>query len=289
VAVNPVSVEWTSRITAVIAAVTVLALAGIVGVGFGIVAPGLEALHPPIPPTIGVQAFGLTFMMIFFAFTGWELAANLSADFHNPSRDFPLAMGLSFLVAAVLYIALAVIAGAIDLGNRPEAPFVALFDHSFGPAGGRFVALAAIILVVANLAAAVWAVSRMVWSAAGDRLLPAGLRVTRDSTPYRAVIATVGALIAVVCLSALGAVDLATMLAMAGQNFLLIYAVSAAALLVCGRRLAEQALAIFCVSEVVLLMALRGGEGIAYPVLLFAMALFAMKRCHGPTVSKAAD
>lgn len=38
------------------------------------------------------------FFMLFFAFTGWEIGAGIAEEFVNPRRDFPLSMGLSFIL-----------------------------------------------------------------------------------------------------------------------------------------------------------------------------------------------
>ncbi len=38
----------------------------------------------------------LPFMMLFFAFTGWEVAAGISEEFKRPEIDFPRAMFCSF-------------------------------------------------------------------------------------------------------------------------------------------------------------------------------------------------
>lgn len=289
VAINLFSVEWTSRINAIIASVVLFAFAGIAIAGLAIANPTWEVLRPPLPMTISQPVFGQVFMMIFFAFTGWEVAANLSPDFHNPRRDVPIAIALSFLVAAALYLALAVTIGALGQIDQAEAPFVVLFEESFGLAGEIFISAAAVILVVANLAAAVWAVSRMVWASATEGLLPVRLRILRGGTPYLAVITTVGALIVVVVMSAVGAFNLGTMLAVAGQNFLLIYGVSALALGICSRTVGEKILAGICVVEVFGLVVLRGGGGLVYPLILCAIAMVIVRQNHSVATLDAAE
>lgn len=290
VAVNLVSVEWTGRINAAIAGLVVLALMATATIGMILTAPNWSTAVPPVPPTLSPEVFGLTFMMVFFAFTGWEVAANLSAEFHNPRRDFPIAIGLSFLIAVFLYLALALVAGSLDLGSNAEAPFVAMFVQQFGRAGGAVIALVAVMLISANLSAAVWAVSRMVWSAATEGLLPTGLAaVGENGTPFRAVVVTVTALIAVVNFSALGVIDLATMLAMAGQNFLLIYAIAAGALILLGQGLWDRSLAVVCVFIVAVLVVLRGTEGLPYPAFLALIALSAIWRGRVKAVPQQAE
>ena len=185
---------------------------------------------PSWPPSLPLANFGLTFMMVFFAFTRWEVAANLGAEFHRPQRDFPRAMALSFLVALLIYFALALVAGAMDV-----------------TAGLLCISLLAVVMISANLAAAVWAVSRMVWAASKEGILPPLLSRVSGAVPAAAVIVTVAAFLAVTALSALGWVNLASMLALAGQNFLLIYGLAILTSILKGRNGLEKGLGVFCV------------------------------------------
>ena len=132
VLVNLISPIWTSRINSFIASLVLVCIVTIAIIGLGIVVPEGTMKLPPNPPTISLSEFGFGFMMVFFAFTGWEVAANLSDDFHNPKRDFPRAMAFSFIIAVVLYLALALIASSIELGDRAETPFSLFFEIHFG-------------------------------------------------------------------------------------------------------------------------------------------------------------
>ena len=279
VGVNLLSVDWTSRINAAIASLVLMALVGVAGLGLALSAADIPSSLPSWPPSLSLANFGLTFMMVFFAFTGWEVAANLSAEFHRPQRDFPRAMALSFLVALLIYFALALVAGAMDVTARPEAPFALLFEQRFGTAGLLCISLLAVVMISANLAAAVWAVSRMVWAASKEGILPPLLSRVSGAVPAAAVIVTVAAFLAVTALSALGWVNLASMLALAGQNFLLIYGLAILTLILKGRNGLEKGLGVFCVIQVILLVAWRGSDGLIYPLLLaLAATLVTLRR-----------
>ncbi|PWR01154.1 hypothetical protein DKT77_18525 [Meridianimarinicoccus roseus] len=278
--VNVISAEIAGRINAVLASLLLVALLAVLVIGWSVTAPrlpGAEAVMADLPPR---HLLGTTVMMVFFAFTGWEVAAHLGGDFRNPRRDMPLAMGLSFAIVVLLYGGLALVVQGIDTAARPEAPFALLFGTVFGPSGIWIVSGLSVTLIFANLAAAVWAVSRMVFAAASDGVLPSMLTAQRRGMPYLAVSATVTALLAVTCATWLGAVDLGDLLAMAGQNFLLLYAGVAAVLIRRPRNTGEWLLGWLCVAIAAAMMALRGAEGMIYPMLLLATAgILANQRC----------
>lgn len=102
-----------------------------------------------------LSTLGLAFMMVFFAFTGWEVSANLGEEFKNPKRDLSRAMALSFGVAVTLYLMLAlVVAGAGEAGIGP-APFAEIFRGAYGESGSSLISAVAVLLIFANLSAAI--------------------------------------------------------------------------------------------------------------------------------------
>ncbi len=277
---NVISSELAGRLNALIASFLVVVLVLIAVIGLISVQPQIgeiPVVATPLPP---LSILGITFMMVFFAFTGWEVGANLSGEFKNPRRDFPIAMALSFGIAVLLYGALAVVAHYADLQGAYEAPFSTLFQQNFGVVGGVSVAMISVLLIFANLSAAVWAVSRMVYSAAREQLLPQLLTKVHDGTPYRAVIFTVSALLLVTFGAWFGLFKLDHLLALAGQNFLLLYAGAAAALYRLSVRPAHRALAVLSLAMVAGLIIARGADGMFYPGVLIATA-FAMSRLRG--------
>lgn len=278
--INVISVEIAGRINTVLATVLVAALIGVLAVGWAAADPQLPPMDTMTAALPAWNVVGATFMMVFFAFTGWEVAAHLGGDFRNPRRDMPLAMGLSFAVVVLLYGGLALIAQGINSAAHPEAPFATLLGEVFGPAGVWVISGLSVVLIFANLAAAVWAVSRMVFAAANEGLLPAALTAQRRGMPYRAVIVTVSALVSVTIAAWAGAINLSDLLAMAGQNFLLLYAGVAAVLIRRSEMIGEFLLGWICVFITVGLISLRGGEGAMYPlVLLLSAGVLANHRC----------
>lgn len=113
----------------------------------------------------------------------------------------------------------------------------------------------------------------MVFSAARDGLLPTFLEKINGDVPLNAVMLTVLVLLGVTGLVGADMLDLDQILAIAGQNFLLLYAGSAAALLRLDDKGAHRLLALFCLTLVGLLLVGRGGDGIVYPIVLVMISL----------------
>lgn len=270
---NLASAEIAGRVNAVLASLIVVVLAGIAVAGWFAVSPNLRhvALVPETLP--GASTLGAAVVMVFFAFTGWEVGANLGGEFKSPERDFPIAIAASFLIAVVLYLALALVVAAAGPVGANEAPFAAIFARHFGAAGGQAVALVSVVMIFANLSAAIWAVSRMVYSAGERRLLPSGLTRLRAGVPLRSVALTTGVLLVVVFLSTTQFLDLGLLLGAAGQNFLLLYAGAAAALIRLTRRPAHRGLATVSLVMVAGLILLRGISGMLYPATLVMLGL----------------
>jgi amino acid efflux transporter len=249
VGANAVDPEIAGRVNAAIASLLVIVLIGIAAVGLSSGPETLARLSFGDPASLPPRVFGIVFMMVFFAFTGWEVGANLSGEFKNPRRDFPIALSVSFALAILLYGALALVAQSSDLEGAHEAPFTAVFSARFGTVGGIAISAVSVLLVFANLSAAIWAVSRVVFSAASEGLLPHKLSVTRDGTPVLAVLATATVLSLVVMASWAGQLDLDVILAVAGQNFLLLYGAAALSMIPLRKTLPSCSISLRCLAR----------------------------------------
>jgi len=248
--------------SAIIGAVVIFLTIGAIGLVGG------SPLRPITIPSFS-QIFGLgsSFMMLFFAFTGWEVGAGIAEEFRNPRIEYPTAMLLSFALATALYLGSAFIAQNVDLTGVFEAPFVAMTHSVLGAWGAYAVAIVAGLIILANLAGAVWGVSRLVFSLARDRILPAGLGIAVSGKPVAAVIATTTVLILVLMLDGAGMFGLERMLATAGQNFFLIYAIAAGALVVLSKSWFERCLGLAVLAFGVAMIA-KHGDSPTYPLTL---------------------
>lgn len=270
--VNLLSAELAGRAGGTIASMLIAVLLAVVIFGFVAVGAGSEA-RAITGPTLqhDMTTYAAVFMMVFFAFTGWEVAAHLSEEFKRPARDFPLAMAFSFVIAIAFYLALAIIIARSNISDGYEAPFAALFTTHYGENAGLLVAAAAVLLIFANLSAAVWAVSRMVLSTARAGLLPASLARTTNGTPLRSVLVVVVMLVAAIGLAGFGYLPLGDLLAYAGQNFLILYGIAALVLLFAVTDWRIRGAALVAITTVLAVMTLRDPLAMLYPAALVTL------------------
>ena len=79
-----------ARANAVLAGVMVACVLGLVISAFVLLPDAPADNRPVFPATLEEWAKAAApFMMVFFAFTGWEVAAGLAEEFQDPRRDFP--------------------------------------------------------------------------------------------------------------------------------------------------------------------------------------------------------
>ncbi len=221
------------------------------------------------------------FMLVFFAFTGWEVALSTTGEFSNPARDVPLAVAISFVVAVAFYVLCAVTVIAAGPTAFTAAPFVEILTPVLGEAAGTVISIGVLVLIAANLFAAFWAVSRMVMSVAREGALPMALAHTRNGVPAAAILANCGIFLAVLFADKLGFVDIGSLIASAGQNFFLIYGMSALALVKLGRTGLERAFGLVSLL-IVAALAIYAGDGLIYPAVLVGAALLVHRATHVP-------
>ncbi|MDQ0454439.1 APC family permease [Rhizobium paknamense] len=261
------STEMAGRISSAIASIILFCLLGLVGLGFSVIDWSGAADTIASPAELSLQTLFHPFMMIFFAFTGWEVAAGLSEEFKNPRRDFPRAMALSFVAACLLYFAMAFTIQAVPITGSYEASFASLLALAFGEMGRLLMACLAALIILANLMGAIWGVSRLVFSLSREGLLPLRLKTNAQGTPFSAVLITSLVLFIGLTLDAFGLLNINAMLALAGQNFLLLYGITALALLRLSPRHADRLVALITLAVVAGLMVFQSAS-LLYPALL---------------------
>ena len=177
----------------------------------------------------------------------------------------------SFVIATIFYLAVAYVALSNNQHGRYEAPFVEIVRPILGHYGAASVGAVAALIIFANLSGAVWGVSRLVFGLARSGELPRILARTSNGTPLVAVSASVFVLSVVLILAASGVFDLGRMLALAWQNFLILYGLSAAALFVLSVKSRDRILSI-CVLAIVGVLLIIQGASLLYPALLVGAA-----------------
>lgn len=241
----------------------------------GIVSAAARPMHLPIvfPSFSRIGILASPFMMLFFAFTGWEVGAGIAEEFRNPTRDYPIAMGLSFVIASILYLGIAYVAQDIDISGSYVSPFVAIAQPSLGKLGVTMVAGVAAVIIFANLSGAVWGVSRMVYGLGRDGVLPSVLGETTGGRPVTAVVATIGVLLLVLLLSGLGFIGIGKMFSLAGQNFLILYGIAALVIIKLCKSVFEKSLSVFVLVGSLVILSWQG-RSVLYPLFIIILSLF---------------
>lgn len=263
-----------ARIGSIAAGFVILFLIGLVAMSFLLVMSDgsgvatAAVLSQPFSPALAFAPF----MLVFFAFTGWEVALSTTGEFKNPKRDVPLAVAISFAVAVGFYVVCAITVVAAGPSAYTAAPFAAILAPALGPVAGLVIAFGVVMLIAANLFAAFWAVSRMVLSVAREGALPKFLDTTRAGVPVAAILVNCGIFLMVIVADWEGIVDIDGLIAKAGQNFFIIYGMSALALVRLGRTLTEKAFGLVSLA-IVAAIAAYAGQHLFYPLVLIAAAL----------------
>lgn len=188
---NILSVKIAGRIQVVLVFIMIVILTGYIGRGF-------IATHPdqyvPFMPN-GIWSVISTAGLVFVSFGGLTKIASVAEEIHNPSRNIPLGMGLSFLVVTFLYIlAVAVTVGVIP-GSELASTLIPLSRGAFsfmGSIGAIILALTAIAAFITTANAGILAASRSPLAMSRDRLLPLFFSKIhpRFSTPHISIFFT---------------------------------------------------------------------------------------------------
>ncbi|SLN19192.1 Inner membrane protein YjeH [Roseovarius albus] len=267
------SPETASKISALVASAILFSLLLIICVGLWGISPEMREVRTLNAPTIGFAQLSVPFMMIFFAFTGWEVAAGTSEEFRKPKRDFPLAMGLSFIAALVLYFCMAMIVHFTPIEDNYEAAFSYIMEAHLGAWGGILMSSLAVGIIIANLMGAIWAVSRMILSLSRERVVPLDFSADENGRPLKAVFLVLAVLLSVLSLDLLNILSIEKMLSLAGQNFIILFAVAAASLITLTSSLLEKIIGVVAVCTIAMLL-IQQDTDLLYPALLSLVAGF---------------
>ncbi|MBV1836426.1 APC family permease [Acetobacter estunensis] len=156
-----------------------------VGVLFVFVAVGIPAIHPAlwhpfIPPYEGGFRYGVPGIfraasVIFFAYVGFEVVSTASPEARNPKRDVPIGIIVSLILSTVVYLCVAlVLMGVVPWRTLDVADPLALAVDAIGwPSLALLVKLGAVIGLCSVVFGLLYGQSRIFFTMARDRLLPA--------------------------------------------------------------------------------------------------------------------
>lgn len=141
----------------------------------------------------GALSLGRVMVFLFFAFFGWEAIAQLSAEFHNPSRDMLRSTIWSVILVTLLYLAasFAVVATGVYGTSAGDRVAVArVLALSFGGNAVGIAAGVAVLISLGTVNAFVAATSRLGYALGRDGAFPGWMsKLTTQQLPQAAVLA----------------------------------------------------------------------------------------------------
>lgn len=259
--------SWGSKFGATISALVILFIVCVVVVSlFAIPPANIEQAVSGIfsTETIFSSRVFLPFMLVFFAFTGWDVSLSTTEEFKNPKRTIPLSIALSFVVASFFYLLCAFVVIAAGPSAYTQAPFAVILAPTplyF------FLSLGATFLIFANIFSALWGVSRLIFSLAREDIFPSWLAATSQGVPRAALCVTGSFIFLGIIGNMLGLITVQGMLAQTGQIFFFFYAAVTLVLLKLDRTVTGFMLSILCLIIVGVLL-FFGGQNFLFPLSL---------------------
>jgi amino acid efflux transporter len=213
--------------------------------------------------------------MIFFAYTGFEMLSFTTEEYRNPKRDFPIAVGISFIVVVLLYIVIALSIQTTLTRDNAElvtAPIAAILKTVLGKTSGQFVALVGVLIILSNLVSGSWAASRLVYASAREGFLPKWISVVepKSQVPRMAVLITMASFAIACTFNSLGLLPLKSLFGLAGQGFFAVNALSVVAYIKLCEKPWQKVLG-YCTFIIVLAVMGTFGYG-----LIFVLALMSI-------------
>ncbi len=215
--------------------------------------------------------------LAFFAFTGWEMLAFTAEEFKKPRRDFPIALGASFIIVVLLYLGIAAAVQALvplSDSRLSGAPFLAVVETLVGHVPAAVVIVVVTAIIVVNLNGACWAASRLIFDIGRRGWAPSTLQLEVLSgdakTPRRAVLCLGFFFVIVLSVYALDGVELEILLLTAGQNFFILYLMSVAAFTFLAQGIVARVFGVVS-GLICLVFAKAFGWGLIYAVILFGV------------------
>ncbi len=178
---------WTNTIFTIIEA-TGLVLIIIIGFTFVNPAPVDYAESPT-----GLAGIMVAFVLIFFAFIGFENMANIAEEVKNPKKTIPRAIVLSVLITGTIYILVSLsVVRVVDWSElaASSAPIALVAERGLGPKAHVLLSSIALFAITNTVLITLVAGSRIFYGMAREQAFPLFLKKIhfRTKTPWMAII-----------------------------------------------------------------------------------------------------
>lgn len=194
--INYVGVVWASRFQGLSAAVKVVGLLLLVGLGVLLAEPAAAA-STSIAPTGRVAHLPAVLLLIFFSYTGWARLGYMTGEMQDPRRDLPRAIVVGMLATIVIYLAINWLSfRVLGLQGVRESPavFSDVAASFLGSLGAALVAALIVVSVAGSMSVSILAQSRLYLAMAKDGLFFRFFDSVHPDfhTPGRAIVVHVG-------------------------------------------------------------------------------------------------
>ena len=188
--VNFIGIKESAWANTIFAIVTISGLAIIIVVGFSF---PIESEIDYFENPFGVSGIVLAFVLVFFAFIGFEDIANVAEEVKRPQRTMPKGIMLSVLITTIIYILVSLasirIVGWEQLAES-SAPLAFVAEQRLGQQGHFILSIIALFATASTILITLVAGARIFYGMARDGSLPSklGLIHKKTKTPWIAVI-----------------------------------------------------------------------------------------------------
>jgi APA family basic amino acid/polyamine antiporter len=179
--------SWTNTIFTVVEAIGLII---IIIIGFTISEP--ESVNYFESPT-GFTGVIIAFVLIFFAFIGFEDMANIAEEVRNPKKIIPRAIILSVMISGIIYVLVSLAVVRVisweDL-SLSAAPLADVAEKGLGTQGHIIFSAIALFAITNTVLITLIAGSRMIYGMAREKLFPDILTKinSKTKTPWVAVV-----------------------------------------------------------------------------------------------------
>ena len=188
--VNFIGIRQSAWMNTVFALITILGLGIIIFLGFTF-NPDFSVDYFDSPN--GLSGVMIAFVLIFFAFIGFEDMANVAEEVKKPKKTLPRAIILSIIITAIIYILVSMSSVRIlpwDELGQSSAPLADVATKGLGLQGGIILSVIALFATASTVLITLVAGARILYGMAKDGSLPLFLgRInSKTGTPWIAVI-----------------------------------------------------------------------------------------------------
>lgn len=172
--INCLGVKFGTTVQSTLMVVKIVAICGLVIVGFALVRVPQPLLRPVFdrPPSFSLLAsFGAALIPVLFSYGGWQTAGFVSSEMKSPQRDLPRALVLGVAGVTVLYVGVNVVyvraLGPVALSNT-SVPASAVMRLALGEPGAMLIAVGISISTLGFLSQSILTAPRVYFAMAED-------------------------------------------------------------------------------------------------------------------------